>query len=127
MPCERFAFEGFLPAKKGRASRLEELSQESRTMIFYESPMRLVKTLKQFVDTFGSDRAASVSREISKLHETTVRGTLQELVAYFEQQPPRGEIVLVVAGKPAASSSKHDKYAEFKNKYTVKDICDETE
>ena len=127
VPCERFAFEGFLPAKKGRASRLEELSQESRTMIFYESPMRLVKTLKQFVDTFGGDRAASVSREISKLHETTVRGTLQELVAYFEQQPPRGEIVLVVAGKPAASSSKHDKYAEFKNKYTVKDICDETD
>ena len=117
LPCERFTFEGFLPAKKGRATRLTELSQEPRTMIFYESPMRLVKTLQQFVDTFGPDREASVCREISKIHDTTHNGKLQELLEHFKTQPPRGEIVVVVAGKEEEPQVKVDKYAKFKNKY----------
>jgi 16S rRNA (cytidine1402-2'-O)-methyltransferase len=117
LPCERFTFEGFLPVKKGRAARLAELAQEPRTMIFYESPMRLVKTLQQFVDTFGADRQASVCREISKLHDTTHHGTLQELVQHFTAQAPRGEIVIVVAGKETEPQVKVDKYAKFKNKY----------
>ncbi len=97
-PCDRFCFEGFLPVKKGRQTRLAQLTQEPRTMIFYESPFRLVKTLGQFVETFGPDRPASVSREISKLHDTTHRGTLQELYDYFNATPPKGEIVLIVRG-----------------------------
>lgn len=97
-PCDRFCFEGFLPVKKGRQTRLAQLAQEPRTMIFYESPFRLVKTLGQFVETFGPDRPASVSREISKLHDTTHRGTLQELYDYFNTTPPKGEIVLIVRG-----------------------------
>lgn len=97
-PCDRFCFEGFLPVKKGRQTKLAELATEPRTMIFYESPFRLVKTLGQFVETFGPDRPASVSREISKLHDTTHRGTLQELFDYFSQNAPKGEIVLVVKG-----------------------------
>jgi 16S rRNA (cytidine1402-2'-O)-methyltransferase len=97
-PCDRFCFEGFLPVKKGRQTRLAQLAQEPRTMIFYESPFRLVKTLGQFVETFGPDRPASVSREISKLHDTTHRGTLQELYDYFNATPPKGEIVLIVRG-----------------------------
>ena len=100
-PCDRFCFEGFLPVKKGRQTKLAELATEKRTMIFYESPFRLVKTLGQFVETFGGDRPASVSREISKLHDTTHRGTLQGLYDYFSQTPPKGEIVLVVRGLPA--------------------------
>ena len=97
-PCDRFCFEGFLPVKKGRQTKLAGLASEQRTMIFYESPFRLVKTLGQFVETFGPDRPASVSREISKLHDTTHRGTLQELFDYFSENAPRGEIVLVVRG-----------------------------
>lgn len=99
LPNDRFCFEGFLPQKKGRQTRLEALREESRTMIFYESPYRLVKTLEQFVTLFGEERRASVSREISKLHEETVRGTLAELVAHFKETEPRGEIVIVVGGK----------------------------
>ena len=117
LPCERFTFEGFLPVKKGRQARLNELAQETRTMIFYESPMRLLKTLKQFVETFGSDREASVCREISKLHDTTHNGTLQDLLDYFNLQQPRGEIVIIVAGKSLEDHVKVDKYAQFKNKY----------
>lgn len=98
-PCDRFCFEGFLPVKKGRQTRLAELASEKRTMIFYESPFRLAKTLGQFVETFGPDRQASVSREISKLHDTTHRGTLKELYDLFTQTPPKGEIVLVVRGE----------------------------
>lgn len=98
-PCDRFCFEGFLPVKKGRQTKLMELAAESRTMIFYESPFRLVKTLGQFAEVFGPDRPASVSREISKLHDTTHRGTLQELFEYFTQHAPKGEIVLVVRGR----------------------------
>ena len=97
-PCDRFCFEGFLPVKKGRQTRLSELASEHRTLIFYESPFRLVKTLGQFVETFGPDRPASVSREISKLHDTTHRGTLKELFDYFTQNAPKGEIVVVVRG-----------------------------
>ncbi len=97
-PCDRFCFEGFLPVKKGRQTRLAELATEHRTLIFYESPFRLVKTLGQFIEVFGPDRPASVSREISKLHDTTHRGTLQELFDYFSANPPKGEIVLLVKG-----------------------------
>lgn len=98
LPCDRFCFEGFLPQKKGRATHLATLAAEQRTMIFYESPYRLLKTLQQFANVFGPDRQASVCREISKLHEESVRGTLAELVEHFTQTEPRGEIVVVVAG-----------------------------
>ena len=97
-PCDRFCFEGFLPVKKGRQTRLASLAAEPRTMIFYESPYRLVRTLEQLAAAFGPERPASVSREISKLHETTHRGTLRELHAFFTEHPPKGEIVLVVRG-----------------------------
>lgn len=99
LPCDRFCFEGFLPQKKGRLTRLQALAGETRTMVFYESPYRVLKSLTQFVEIFGPERQASVSREISKLHEETVRGTLAELVAHFTEHEPRGEFVLIVAGK----------------------------
>ena len=121
LPCERFCFEGFLPQKKGRASKLAALCDEQRTMIFYESPMRLLKTLQQFAETFGANREASVSREISKVHNTTHNGTLQELVDYFTLNQPRGEIVIVVAGKEPEATVKVDKYAKFKNKFKIED------
>ncbi len=98
LPCDRFCFEGFLPQKKGRHTLLTSLAQEPRTMIFYESPFRLVKTLEQMAEYFGPDRPASVSREISKIHDSTVRGTLAELAAHFTATPPKGEIVIVVGG-----------------------------
>ena len=98
LPCDRFCFEGFLPQKKGRQTRLRALQGEARTMVFYESPYRLVKALGQFAEVFGPNRLASVSRELSKVHEETVRGTLAELVEHFTAQEPRGEIVVVVAG-----------------------------
>lgn len=98
LPCDRFVFEGFLPQKKGRQTRIESLRGETRTMIFYESPYRLVKTLGQLSAVFGPERRASVCREISKIHEESVRGTLGELAAHFTATAPRGEIVLVVAG-----------------------------
>ena len=97
-PCDRFAFEGFLPVKKGRQTKLTELATEPRTMIFYESPYRLAKTLTQMCEFFGGERRASVSREISKLHEETRRGTLAELSAWYTQNEPKGEIVLIVEG-----------------------------
>jgi 16S rRNA (cytidine1402-2'-O)-methyltransferase len=99
IPCERFIFEGFLPVKKGRQTRLNSLKEEVRTMVFYESPHKLIKTLTQFMEHFGPDRMASVSRELSKLHEETVRGSLLELRDHFTANPPKGEFVLVVAGK----------------------------
>ncbi len=99
LPCDRFSFEGFLPVKKGRNTRLKELSIEQRTMIFYESPLRLLKTLEEFKEYMGGDREASVSREISKIHNTTHNGTLSQLVDYFAENQPRGEIVIVLAGK----------------------------
>ena len=98
LPMDRFCFEGFLPQKKGRNTRLTALQEETRTMVFYESPYRVLKTLKQFAEFFGEDRLASASREISKLHNQTVHGTLAELVDHFTKTEPRGEFVLVVAG-----------------------------
>lgn len=98
LPNDRFCFEGFLPQKKGRQTKINLLASETRTMIFYESPFRLVKTLTQFSEVFGVERKASVSREISKLFEETKRGTLADLIQYFTLHPPKGEIVLVVAG-----------------------------
>lgn len=98
LPNEKFCFEGFLPQKKGRMTRLKALAEEPRTMVFYESPYRLLKALTQFAEFFGTERQASVSREISKVHEETVRGTLGELIEHFTANEPRGEIVIVVAG-----------------------------
>ncbi len=98
LPNEKFCFEGFLPQKKGRQTRLKTLAEERRTMVFYESPHRLLKTLTQFAEYFGAERQATVSREISKLHEETVRGSLAELIEHFTATEPRGEIVIVLAG-----------------------------
>lgn len=98
LPCDRFIFEGFLPHKKGRQTRLQNLTDEKRTMVFYESPHRIIKTLTQFVEVFGEERQASVSREISKVYEETVRGTLPEIIAHFESNPVKGEFVIVIAG-----------------------------
>lgn len=99
LPDERFCFEGFLPQKKGRMTRLNAMKEETRTMIFYESPYRLLKTLTQFAEIFGADRPVSVCREISKIHEESVRGTLQEVIAHFTETEPRGEIVIILGGK----------------------------
>ena len=104
--CDRFCFEGFLPQKKGRSKRLQQLLEESRTMIFYESPYRLVKTLTQFAELFGADREAAVSRELTKKFEENVRGTLQELIDHFSAGEVKGEIVIVLSGNP--SKSKHE-------------------
>ena len=100
LPCDRFCFEGFLPVKKGRQTMLKSLSEEPRTMVFYESPDRLVKTLDQFAEYFGPDRLCSVAREISKVHEEHRRGTLAEVSAWFKEHEPKGEIVIVVEGCP---------------------------
>lgn len=105
LPCDKFCFEGFLPQKKGRQTRLEELKEETRSIIFYESPRRLVKTLKQFVESFGENRQVSVAREISKLHEEHVRGTLKDVLAHLEEKEPLGEIVIILAGKAAAEET----------------------
>lgn len=99
LPNDRFTFEGFLPHKKGRKTRIEALIDEPRTMIFYESPHRLMKTLEQFAEAFGKDRMASVSRELTKLYEENVRGTLEELITYYQENPIKGEIVIVVQGQ----------------------------
>ena len=99
LPCDRFIFEGFLPHKKGRKKRIEALAEETRTMVFYESPYRVVKALKSFSEVFGEERKCSVSREITKLYEETVRGTLVEVQAHFEKKAPKGEFVIVVEGK----------------------------
>ena len=98
LPDDRFCFEGFLPQKKGRQTRLESLREETRTMAFYESPYRVVKTLQQFAEVFGEDRRVSCCREISKVHEESVRGTLAEVIAHFKETEPRGEFVIVVGG-----------------------------
>jgi 16S rRNA (cytidine1402-2'-O)-methyltransferase len=99
LPCERFCFEGFLPPKKGRNKRIAPLADESRTMIFYESPYRLVRTLEDLAAILGADRRASVSRELTKIYEETVRGTLESLAAHYREHTPRGEIVIIVAGR----------------------------
>lgn len=111
LPIDRFVFEGFLPQKKGRATRLKELAEEPRTFAIYESPLRLEKTLRELAELCEPERLASVSREISKLHEETRRGTLAELAAHFAVNQAKGEIVIVVAGKPVPERSAH------KNKY----------
>ena len=98
LPCDRFLFEGFLPQKKGRMKRIEALKNEERTIVFYESPFRLVKLLQQLAEVLGTERRCSVSREITKIHEETVRGTLSELIAHFETKGVKGEIVVVVEG-----------------------------
>ena len=98
LPCDKFCFEGFLPQKKGRQTRLDALVEESRTMIFYESPHRIVKTLEQFKEVFGFDRPVSVCREISKIHEESVRGTVEEVLEHFKKNEPRGEFVIVLGG-----------------------------
>lgn len=99
LPCDRFAFEGFLPQKKGRQTKLQSLVDEKRTMAFYESPYRVLKTLQQFSEVFGEDRQAATCREISKIHEECLRGTLAELIAHFKETAPKGEFVIIVAGK----------------------------
>jgi len=99
LPNDKFVFEGFLPVKKGRQTRLKLLSEETRTMIFYESPHKLLKTLSQFAEYFGADRQISVSRELTKLYDETLRGSVTEVLDKFEKKPPKGELVVVVAGK----------------------------
>ena len=111
LPIDRFVFEGFLPQKKGRATRLAELAADPRTFIIYESPLRVAKTLKELAAACGDDRPASVSREISKLHDTTERGTLGQLADFFQKNQARGEIVIVVGGAPQPTRGEH------KNKY----------
>jgi 16S rRNA (cytidine1402-2'-O)-methyltransferase len=99
LPNDKFVFEGFLPVKKGRQTRLKLLAEEPRTMIFYESPHKLLKTLTQFAEYFGEDRLISVSRELTKLYEETIRGTVKEVLQHYTDKPPKGEIVIVVSGK----------------------------
>ncbi|WAC09759.1 16S rRNA (cytidine(1402)-2'-O)-methyltransferase [Dyadobacter pollutisoli] len=111
LPSDRFTFEGFLPHKKGRQTRLQNLVEEERTMIFYESPHRLIKALQQFAEFFGADRQVCVSRELSKIYEENVRGTVQEVIAYFSEKTVKGEIVIVLAGK-AEEKKKSEKYAD---------------
>ena len=108
LPCDRFCFEGFLPQKKGRQTALKALGSETRTMVFYESPYRLVKTLDQLAGIFGPERLCSVAREISKIHEEHRRGTLAEVTAWFREHEPKGEIVSVVAGAPARRREKEE-------------------
>ena len=106
LPCDRFCFEGFLPQKKGRQTRLESLREERRTMVFYESPYRVLKTLQQFAEVFGQDRPVSCCREISKIHEESVRGTLAEVIAHFKEHEPKGEFVIVLGGAEKESKEK---------------------
>ena len=115
LPCDRFCFEGFLPQKKGRQTILKSLCEEPRTMIFYESPKRLVKTLEQMSEAFGPERECSVAREISKLHEQHHRGTLAEVLEHFRETEPKGEIVIIVAGAPQQTHGEH------RNKYKMEE------
>ena len=110
LPCDKFCFEGFLPQKKGRQKRLTELADETRTMVFYESPYRLVKALEQFKDFFGIDRKVCVCRELSKIYEENVRGTVEEVLQHFSQKIVKGEIVIIVEGKN--TEKKKDKYED---------------
>lgn len=119
LPCERFVFEGFLPQKKGRATRLEELREEARTMIFYESPHRVVKTLSQFCEAFGPERPAAACREISKVHEECARGTLAEVLSRFQAAEPRGEFVLIVGGHPREKKQRDKKSEPYNNSISL--------
>ncbi|MBQ6571089.1 MAG: 16S rRNA (cytidine(1402)-2'-O)-methyltransferase [Alistipes sp.] len=118
-PCDRFCFEGFLPQKKGRMKRLEELREEQRSIIFYESPHRVVKCLEQLSEVFGSERRVSVSRELTKKFEQTVRGTIAEVAAHFTEHEPKGEFVIVVAGAPKPEKS------EKRNRYRKEEADEE--
>ncbi len=112
-PCDRFCFEGFLPQKKGRTKRLEELKEEPRSVIFYESPFRVVKCLEQLAEVFGAERRVSVSRELTKKFEQTVRGTISEVLDHFREHEPKGEFVIVVAGCPKPEKEeKRNRYAK---------------
>lgn len=111
-PCDRFCFEGFLPQKKGRLKQLQALADEPRTMVFYESPYRVVRCLEQLAEVFGAERAVSVSRELTKKFEQTVRGSIAEVLEYFRQNAPRGEFVIVVAGKPKAGRADREETEE---------------
>ena len=111
-PCDRFCFEGFLPQKKGRAKQLQSLADEERTMVFYESPYRVVKCLEQFAEVFGSERRVSVSRELTKKFEQTVRGTVAEVLEHFRTMEPKGEFVIVLAGKPKPKRELPDEETE---------------
>ncbi len=112
LPDDRFCFEGFLPQKKGRQSRLESLRDETRTMVFYESPYRVLKTLQQFAEVFGPDRPVSCCREISKIHEESVRGTLSEVITHFKEKEPKGEFVIVVGGAEEVKAKKSKEKVE---------------
>lgn len=111
LPNDRFVFEGFLPEKKGRQTRFLALAEEPRTIILYVSPHKLLKTLTEFITYFGEDRSICVSRELSKLHEENVRGTVKEVLSHFEKKPPKGEIVVVVEGKTALKEPKKNKFS----------------
>ena len=111
-PCDRFCFEGFLPQKKGRAKQLQSLADEERTMVFYESPYRVVKCLEQFAEVFGSERRVSVSRELTTKFEQTVRGTVAEVLEHFRTTEPKGEFVIVLAGKPKPKRELPDEETE---------------
>ena len=111
-PCDRFCFEGFLPQKKGRAKQLQSLADEERTMVFYESPYRVVKCLEQFAEVFGSERRVSVSRELTKKFEQTVRGTVAEVLEHFSTTEPKGDFVIVLAGKPKPKRELPDEETE---------------
>ena len=111
LPCDKFVFEGFLPQKKGRQTRLERLATEDRTIVFYESPHRLVKTLTQLSEHMGAERKASVSRELTKLYEENARGTLTELIEHFGKKEVKGEIVIIVEGLAKKESKKKNKYS----------------
>ena len=121
LPCDRFAFEGFLPQKKGRQSHLQQLAQETRTLVFYESPYRLVKTLEQMAEFFGPDRRCSVAREISKKFEEHRRGTLEEVAAWFREHEPKGEIVIVVAGAQPVKQEKKKRYGRGEESFQEED------
>ncbi|HBC21477.1 MAG TPA: 16S rRNA (cytidine(1402)-2'-O)-methyltransferase [Porphyromonadaceae bacterium] len=112
LPCDRFVFEGFLPPKKGRATRLAELAADTRTVVIYESPKRLPRTLRQLADVFGGDRPAAVCREISKLHETIHKDTLSALSSHFEANQPKGEIVIVISGCESKPVKKRRNYED---------------
>ena len=114
-PCDRFCFEGFLPQKKGRNKQLQALADEPRTMIFYESPYRVVRCLEQFAEVFGAERPVAVSRELTKKFEETVRGTIAEVLAHFREHPPKVEFVLVVAGKPKPGREKEETAGTMEN------------
>ena len=113
LPCDKFVFEGFLPQKKGRATRIMQLRDETRTLVFYESPYRVVKTLQQFVEVYGPDRRVAACREISKIHEECIRGTLQEVLGHFQAHEPKGEFVIILEGMADRKSQKQEERTEF--------------